>query len=60
MNYSNPNIKYESTFSQMYVFLVLFTFFAFYHERCVKPKLQKKKKFNQKYVFLGDIVVRVL
>ena len=41
MNYSDSNTKYESTFAQMYVFLVLLTIFAFYHERCLNPKLQK-------------------
>ena len=53
MNYSNPTTMYESSFAQMYVFLVLFTILAFYHEKKFKPKLQKKF-FYQKYVHLGE------
>ena len=53
MNYSNPTTMYESIFAQMYVFLVLFTILAFYHEKSFKPKLQKIF-FYQKYVHLGE------
>ena len=52
MNYSNPTTMYESIFAQMYVLLVLFTIFAFYHENIYKPKLHQKK-FYHKYVHLG-------
>ena len=52
MNNSNLTPMYESIFAQMYVFLVLFTIFAFYHE-FFKPKLQKIF-FYQKYVYLGE------
>ena len=48
MNYSNPATMYESNFAQMYVYLVLFTIFAFYHEKSFKPKLQKN-------IFLPEI-----
>ena len=51
MNYSYPTTMYESILTQIYVYLVLFTIFAFYHEH-FKPKLQKK--FYQKYVHLGE------
>ena len=53
MNYRNPITIYESILAQMYVFLVLFTFFAFYHEKLFKQKLQKIF-FYQKYVHLGE------
>ena len=53
MNYSNLTTMYESIFAQMYVLLVLFTIFAFYHENFFKPKLQKIF-FYQKYVYLGE------
>ena len=32
MNYSYPTKMYESILAQMFVFLVLFTIFAFYYE----------------------------
>ena len=44
---------YESILAQLYVFLVLFTIFAFSNEKCFKPKLQKIF-FYQKYVQLGE------
>ena len=53
MNCSYPITMYESILAQMYVFLVLFTIFAFYCDNCLKPKLPKKK-FYQKYVHLGE------
>ena len=53
MNYSNLTTMYESIFSQMYVLLVLFTIFAFYHGIFFQPKLQKVF-FYQKYVYLGE------
>ena len=45
---------YESILTLMYVFLVSFTFFAFYYEKNFKPKIAKKKfkkicKFGRKY-----------
>ena len=52
MNYSYPTIMYESILAKMYVFLVLFTIFAFYHEKSFKQKLQNIF-FYQKYVHLG-------
>ena len=33
MNYSYSTTRYESILVQMYVFLVLFTIFALYHEK---------------------------
>ena len=53
MNYSYPTTMYESILAQMYVFLVLFTIFAFYNENLFLPKLQKIF-FYQKYVHLGE------
>ena len=53
MNYSIPTTMYESIFAQMYVFLVLFTILAFYHEKSFKPKLQKIF-FYQMYVHLDE------
>ena len=53
MNYSYPTTMYESISAQMYAFLVLFTIFAFYHEKFLKPKLQKIF-FYQKYVHFGE------
>ena len=50
MNYNYPTAMYESIFAQMYVFLVLFTIFAFYHEKSFKPKLQKN-------IFLPEICI---
>ena len=52
MNYSYPTTMYESILAQIYVFLVLFTIFAFYNENLFKTKLQKIF-FYQKYVHLG-------
>ena len=52
MNYSYPATVYESILPQMYVFLVSFTIFAFYHEQIFKQKLQKIF-FYHKYVHLG-------
>ena len=43
MSYSYPTTMYESSLAQKYVFLVLFTMFAFYHENCpIKAKMEKK------------------
>ena len=53
MNFSYPTTMYESILVQIYVFLVLFTIFAFYHEKLFKQKLQKIF-FYQKYVHLGE------
>ena len=53
MSYSYPNTMYESILAQKYVFLVLFTIFAFYHENFFKQKW-KKIFFYQKYVHLGE------
>ena len=52
MNFSYPTTMYESFLTQMYVYLVLFTIFAFYHEKYFKQKMQKLS-FYQKYVHLG-------
>ena len=55
MNNSYPTTMYESILAYMYVFLVLYTIFAFYHEKAFKPKLQKNIflpeicTFGQKY-----------
>ena len=56
MNYSYLTTMYESILAQMYVFLVLFTIFAFYHEKNCKQKLQKLF-FYHKYVYLGKITL---
>ena len=56
MNYSYLTTMYESILAQMYVFLVLFIFFAFYHQKHFKQKLQKKI-FYHKYVYLGNITL---
>ena len=53
MNYSNLTTMYESIFAQMYVLLVLFTIFAFYHEIFLSQNC-KKIFFYQKYVYLGE------
>ena len=53
MKYNYPTTMYESILAQMYVFLVLFTLFAFYHENIFKPNLQKIF-FYQKFVHLGE------
>ena len=53
MNYNYPTTMYESILAQIYVFLVLFTIFAFNNEKLFKPKLQKIF-FYQKYVHLGE------
>ena len=53
MNYSYPTTMYESVLAQMYVFLVLFTFFAFYH-KIIFSQNCKKIFFCQDYVYLGE------
>ena len=53
MNYCYPTTMYESILAQMYVFLVLFTISAFYHENLFKPKFLKIF-FYQKYVHLSE------
>ena len=63
MNYSYQATMYESILTQMCVFLVLFTIFAFYHEKILKPKLQKKCVTTNMYIWakiLSYIVVREL
>ena len=39
MNHSYPTTMYENILAQIYVFLVLFTIFAFYHENKFKQKM---------------------
>ena len=41
MNYSNLTIMYEVFLAQMYVLLVLFTIFAFYHENLLSQNCKK-------------------
>ena len=53
MSYSYPTSMYERILVQKYVFLVLFTIFAFYHESFLS-KIGKKIFFYQKYVHLGE------
>ena len=53
MKYNYSTTMYESILAQIYVFLVLFTLFAFYHENIFKPKFQKIF-FYQKFVHLGE------
>ena len=48
MNYSYPTSMYESILAQMYIFLVLFIFFAFYHEKL-------SLAINCKNIFLPEI-----
>ena len=52
INYSYQTTMYESILAQMYVFLVLFTIFAFYHD--FLSQNCKKIFFYQKYVHLGE------
>ena len=52
MSYSYPNTMYENILAQMYVFLVLFTIFAFYHDVFLS-KNGEKIFFYQKYVHFG-------
>ena len=52
VSYSNPTTMYESILAQMYVFLVLFAIFAFYHGTISKQKLQTMF-FYQKYAHIG-------
>ena len=42
MNYSYMTTMYESILAQIYVFLVLFTIFAFYHEKKLSKTCKKK------------------
>ena len=56
MNYSYLTTMYESILAQMYVCLVLFIIFAFYHENKFKQKLQKIFLYH-KYVYLGNITL---
>ena len=56
MNYSYPTTMYEIFLAQIYVFLVLFTIFAFFNEKLFNPKLQKIF-FYQKYVHLGENIL---
>ena len=53
MRYNYPTTMYEIILAKMYVFLVLFTFFAFYHKNFFKQKW-KKIFFYQKYVHLDE------
>ena len=53
MNYNYPTTLHESILAQMYVFLVLFTIFAFYHEQFLSKK-NAKIFFYQEYVRLGE------
>ena len=53
MNYRYATTMYESILTKMYVFLVLFTNFAFTIKKYFEPKLQKIF-FYQKYVHLGE------
>ena len=52
MRYNYPTTMYEIILAKMYVFLVLLTFFAFYHEY-FKAKVEIIF-FYQKYVHLGE------
>ena len=50
MDYSYPTTMYESILAQMCVSLVLFTFFAFYHEIFLSQNCKKK-------IFLPEICI---
>ena len=52
-NYSNRNTINKSTLTQMYVYLVLFTIFDFYHEKFISTNC-KNIFFYQKFVHLGE------
>ena len=52
MNFGYPTTMCKSILAQIYVFLVLFTIFALYHEIQFKQKLQTLF-FYQKYVHLS-------
>ena len=45
---------YESILAQMYVFLVLFTIFAFYHEIIFSQNCKKKNIFLPKLCIFGE------
>ena len=51
-SYSYPTTIYERILAQKYVFLVLFTIFAFYHEFFISKNGRKKN--YKKYVYLGE------
>ena len=57
MNYSYQVSMYESILAQMCVFLVLFTIFAFYHEKFLKPKLQIYFSTRNMYIWAKNTLI---
>ena len=57
MNYSYLTTMYESILVKMYVFLVLFTIFGFYHEKESKQKLQKIFFYQKCVHFWGNTFI---
>ena len=55
MNHSYPTTMYENILAQIYVFPVLLTIFAFYHENEFKQKLQKNV-FTRNIYILAKIL----
>ena len=53
MNYNYLTTIYRSILTQIYVFLVLFTIFHFYHEKFISKNC-KYIFFYQKFVHLGE------
>ena len=60
INFTYPTTIWESILTQIYVFLVLFTIFDFYHEKYIKKMEKKilpqicydwKQHFKQNYSF---------
>ena len=51
LNYSYRTTKHESILTEMYVFLVFFTIFAFYHEK-ILSKIAKN-------IFIPEILICV-
>ena len=54
MNFSYPTTVNESIFAQMYVFLVLFTIFAFYHDFLSKNWEKYFSICERKYFAIGS------
>ena len=59
-NYSYPTTIYESILTQMYVFLVLVTFFFFFSMKKMYKKILEKLFFNQKICTFGQKYFHIL
>ena len=51
MNFNYPTTMYESILAPIYVFLVLFTSFAFYHEMFFSKNRKKYFSTRNKYIW---------